>query len=209
MTLPVVGSLFKLGGATPLGNANRTFPAVTSNNNIFEAKKGNGEWYGNTFTTSGEGYVNYWYVPQAGDGNVSYCVVPRRGRGNAYVRSDNFGGCEWHILENEQYDFLAFLHVHRGNGGNVAQYTTGPGWKLIDWRQSSNVTKAGMFLGSKMKTPGVNSSSADGLTWVFSTIDRTGAKPVIETAVLNLMAETAGARVRIAMPGDAPYTPPR
>lgn len=53
-----------------------------------------------------------------------------------YVFSDNFGGCQFHIVSSQ--NAVAFLHVYRGRG-TVAQYGLSNGWTYIDKIESANV----------------------------------------------------------------------
>ena len=92
--------------------------------------------------------MNYWYVPQEPD-QVGFCAAPTRGRGNAWVISDQFGGCEWHIRQNDQLKLFAFLHVSRGFG-KTAQYQPAPGWKKLEEQRSANLGNAGGHQGEKI-----------------------------------------------------------
>lgn len=206
MTLPLVGQLLSSPSNMKFGNAPRSHPPVTNNNAQFEAKYSNARWVGNKLTITAEGLMNCWYVPQAAPGKVSYCVVPMQGRDDAYVISDNFGGCEWHILKNSAFKVWAFIHVHRGDGA-TATYDMAPNWELHDVRRSANISKAGMYQG-KLVRGGAVGTTGDGSTWAFSSITRTASNMSVESAILNVMPQE-NFRVRLANSGSAPYAPPR
>ena len=141
MPLPAKNDLMKAPGASnpPLGNALATHPPVTGDNAVFTAKHGNAVWSGKTFVVSGEGLVNYWYLPAVQD-KVSYCVVHGNGAGDAYVISDQFGGCEYHQLYHKEMNLVAFLHVYRGTSG-PATYTVAAGWELQGKKFSNGIAK--------------------------------------------------------------------
>jgi hypothetical protein len=63
MTLPVVANKIELVSDTKLGAAMCNHSAVTGDNANYIARVGNAAWVGNTLKLSGEGLVNYWYVP--------------------------------------------------------------------------------------------------------------------------------------------------
>ncbi len=126
MPLPVVNDLVTPPNTSTLGDALLANPPVSAEENtVFKPRRGNAAWVGNKLTISGEGLVNYWYIPAVQD-EVSYCVVHCNGAGDAYVISDQYGGCEYHELYNATFKQLAFLHVYRG-GGKTAQYCHRPG----------------------------------------------------------------------------------
>lgn len=59
-----------------------------------------------------------------------------------YSFSDQYGGCEWHLLTNGGAPpTAAFLHVYRG-GGIVTPYNLGQGWMHIHTLKSAHLAKA-------------------------------------------------------------------
>ena len=188
------------------GYAPRCHPPVTNNNAIFDARYSHAQGAPGKLVITAEGSMNCWYVPQADPGKVSYCVVPMTGREDAYVISDNFGGCEWHVLKNADWKLWAFIHVHRGNG-TTATYTMAPGWTLHDVRRSSNISSAGMYQG-KLARGGAAGTTGDGSTWAFSSVKRTGGASEVASAILNVMTQD-NFRVRLVGSGSGPYVPPR
>jgi hypothetical protein len=169
MTLPTIHDIMSPPNPSALGKALLAGPLVTIENAVYDAKCGNAAWVGNHFTVSGEGVVNYWFVP-AIPNKVSYCVVNCTSTGDAYVISDQFGGCELHELYNAQYRQLAFLHVYRGGGATV-QYTAGAGWVLRSVKRSSSIAQAG----------GMNGSN-----WSVSYINRTNNPPVVQSKFIGV-----------------------
>ena len=162
-------------------------PPVSTQSAHFNPKRGNAKWLGNQFTLSGEGLVNYWYVP-AKVGEVSYCVVHGNGAGDAYVISDQFGGCEYHELYNASKNLLAFLHVYRGDG-TIAKYDIAPGWALRSVKRSAEISK----------THGMSGSN-----WAFSCIDRSTSPPTVETQFIHVEGYSP-IKVTGVDDGETPY----
>ena len=73
---------------------------MADNNAADLAQRGKATWRGNRLTITDIGPMNYWYVPQEPD-QVGFCAAPTRSRGDAWIISDQFGGCEWHIRQND------------------------------------------------------------------------------------------------------------
>ncbi len=187
MPLPVVNDLVTPPNTSTLGDALLANPPVTEENTVFKPRRGNAAWVGNKLTISGEGLVNYWYIPAVQD-EVSYCVVHCNGAGDAYVISDQYGGCEYHELYNATFKQLAFLHVYRG-GGKTAQYTIAPGWVLRSIKRSAAIAQAG----------GMNGSN-----WSVSCIDRSTNPPTVASKFVHVEGYP-NLRVTMEDNGDAPY----
>jgi hypothetical protein len=176
VTLPKVGDYVEPSSLIPPGNASkdglRSHPPVTQDNADFNPKSGIAAWVGNHFVISGAGaaLVNYYFVPAAKPGKVSYCVVPCDSYRDAYVASDQFGGCEYHELYNEQFKELTFLHVYR-SGGTAAKYTAGEGWKFNKAKYSNRISKAA---GMKVSN------------WSVSHIDRSTNPPKVLSKFIHL-----------------------
>jgi hypothetical protein len=79
---------------------------------------------------------NFLFVADK-QGGVGVGIVPNMAI-NIYVLSDNYGGCEWHVLSRNDHSAAAFLHVYRG-GGVTAGYNLAGGWTHRGTLQSSNV----------------------------------------------------------------------
>jgi len=81
---------------------------------------------------------NFLYVENI-QGGVAAGILPIVG-GDRYVYSENYGGCEFHVLAKAGGGSAAFLHVYRG-GGALANYTitAGSGWTLRGTIQSAPV----------------------------------------------------------------------
>lgn len=82
---------------------------------------------------------NFLYVSNFESG-VAMGILPRA-LVDTHVFSDNFGGCEFHVLSRQGGVAAAFLHVYRG-GGKTVQYTIDPNsdWEHRATLQSSVVT---------------------------------------------------------------------
>lgn len=187
MTLPSIGDIVTPPGSSKLGDDLLASPPVTKTNTIFKPKRGNATWTGNKFVVSGEGLVNYWYVPAVPD-KVSYCVVHGNGAGPAYVISDQYGGCEYHELYNRQFNLLAFLHVYRG-GGSTTQYEPAAGWERRSIKRSAEIAKAHGMSGSN---------------WSFSHIDRSTTPPTVRTKFVHVEGYPE-IKVTGDDDGDTPY----
>ena len=187
MPLPVVNDLVTPPNLSTLGEALLANPPVTKDNTVFKPRRGNAAWVGNKLTVTGEGLVNYWFIPAVQD-EVSYCVVHCNGSGDAYVISDQYGGCEYHELYNATFGQLAFLHVYRG-GGKTAQYTAAPGWVLRSVKRSAAIAKAG----------GMNGSN-----WSVSCVNRRTSPPTVATKFIHVEGYP-NLRVTLEDNGDAPY----
>lgn len=187
MTVPTINNLMSPPSGSKLGSATLANPPVTNDNAHFGPKRGNGSWVGTKFVVSGEGLVNYWFIP-AVHGQVSYCVVHCNGSGPAYVISDQYGGCEYHELYNAQFKQLAFLHVYRG-GGTTAQYTIAPGWQLRSVKRSARIAQDAGMRGSN---------------WSFSHIDRSTPNPTVTTKFINVDGYP-DIKVMREDNGDTPY----
>jgi hypothetical protein len=173
--------------ASTLGDALLASAPVTKDNTVFKPRRGNAAWAGNKLVVSGEGLVNYWFIPAVQD-EVSYCVVHCNGAGDAYVISDQYGGCEYHELYNAAFKQLAFLHVYRG-GGKTTQYTIAPGWVLRSVKRSAAIAKAG----------GMNGSN-----WSVSCIDRSTNPPTVASKFIHVEGYP-NLTVTLQDNGDAPY----
>jgi hypothetical protein len=187
MPLPTINDIMTPPAMSGLGTALLANPPVTNDNAVFKPKRGNAAWAGNRLQISGEGLVNYWYIP-AVEGQVSYCVVHGNGAGDAYVISDQYGGCEYHELYNATFNQLAFLHVYRGNG-MTAQYTAAPGWVLRSVKRSANIARVG----------GMNGSN-----WSVSRIDRSVNPPVVQSKFIGVQGYPTITVTR-EDDGDTPY----
>ena len=205
MPLPSQGERLSFPNSRKLSDASNANPPVTKENSEHSAQRGNAIWLGKKLVISDTGYINYWYVPQA-PSKVSYCVVPCYGRGDAYVISDQFGGCEWHVLQNDQFRLLAFLHVSRGHG-ETAKYQMAPGWRLIQERRSANVSSAGAYLG-RVATGRSEVTEASGVNWAISCINRSGKEAAVSSAFVNVLPHQ-DFLVRIVGSGAGPYAPKR
>lgn len=187
MPLPQVNSIMRPPNPNPLNNALNNHPPVTANNSEHRAKMGHAAWNGNTFTVSGNGNVNYWFIPAIQD-RVSYCVVPCGVGGDAYVISDQYGGCEYHELYNANQNLLAFLHVYRG-GGATTQYTPAANWVLRSVKRSAVIANAHGMTGSN---------------WSFSKITRGANPPVVQTEFIHV-GGYPNLTVQGIDNGDTPY----
>lgn len=169
MPLPTINDIMSPPNSSSLGSDLIASPPVTATNTIFQPKRGNASWAGNRLQISGEGLVNYWFIP-AVQNQVSYCVVHGNGAGNAYVISDQYGGCEYHELYNAAHNLLAFLHVYRG-GGATTQYTPAEGWVLRSVKRSAVIST----------THGMGGSN-----WSVSCIDRTTTPPTVQSKFIHV-----------------------
>jgi hypothetical protein len=90
---------------------------------------------------------NFLFVSNIVSG-VAVGIMPRP-TVNSHAFSDNYGGCEFHILARAGGAAIAFLHVYRG-GGVTAQYTIAPGsgWTLRQIVPSAPVVAAHGTTGS-------------------------------------------------------------
>ncbi|OJW71118.1 MAG: hypothetical protein BGO68_04710 [Candidatus Amoebophilus sp. 36-38] len=82
---------------------------------------------GLTITTS-PGDNAFLYIPQDPRNiAIGYTDVPLST--NMHIYSDNFGGCEWHVLSHNQdtTKTVAFLHVYKGQD-KICQYES-DGWE--------------------------------------------------------------------------------
>lgn len=84
---------------------------------------------------------NFLYVGNIPNG-VAVGVAPTRAI-NMHVYSDNYGGCEWHILSRNDHSAAAFLHVYRGDGV-TAGYALAGGWIHRGTVQSAPVVALGL-----------------------------------------------------------------
>jgi hypothetical protein len=69
--------------------------------------------------------TNFLYVGHTRDGVAAGVAVIAEG---LHVYSDNFGGCELHVLA-QSGGTAGFLHVYRGTNSKV-RYVVNPGWDL-------------------------------------------------------------------------------
>jgi hypothetical protein len=87
---------------------------------------------------------NFLYVSNCV--GVAYGVLPRLAAGKQmHVVSDNFSGCEFHVVSRTNGTAAAFLHVYRG-GGAPAPYTLDATWAHKQTFLSSPHFAAGMSL---------------------------------------------------------------
>lgn len=158
-------------------------PFSDTTNTIHNPMSGFAEWKGDTLTfVKPTGViVNYWYVP-AVPKKVSYCVVPSNLAGprkNVYIVSDQFGGCEYHVLKNEALSLLAFLHIYRGEGKTV-QYKKADGWEEVYQRRSASLARAVGMNGSIISVSWVHKGIVD---TTFAHL--TGDNPPLNVSAVN------------------------
>ena len=188
MPLPTIDDIMTPPNPSSLGDAENHSTPITGDNNVFSAKKGHAAWDGNKLNISGEGLMNYWFIP-AVQGKVSYCVVHGNGKGDAYVISDQYGGCELHELYHADSNTLAFLHVYRG-GGTTTQYTLSDGWVLRSTKRSAEIAK---------------SSGMSGSNWSVSLIDRSDTSAATVQSKFIHVEGYPTIKVTAQDDGDTPY----
>ena len=193
MPLPVVNDILTNPNPSSLTPAAHNHPPVTGGNDHFGAKTGNLTKLGNTFTISGTGAANYWFIPAAPN-TVSYCTVPCGAGPHAYVISTQYGGCEYHELYNAAQNMLAFLHVYRGDGA-VTQYAPAAGWVVRSVKRSSAIAQANINLATGFP---------QGSNWSVSRINRANA--TVQSKFINVNSNTLV--VTGEDNGDAPYPAP-
>jgi hypothetical protein len=197
--LPVINDTITHISPPNLGSEPLNHPPVTGGNEQHKAKRGNAQWVGRRLVISGEGLINYHYLPAVQD-KISFCVVNARGSGEAYVISDQFGGCEFHELYNATFGQLAFLHVYRGAGGQTTSYTAAQGWVLRNVSRSEVITNISINAAAMGTNWGSN--------WMVACINRSGAQPVVEREFINVIGGP-NVTVRFENKGNAPYRPAR
>ena len=79
---------------------------------------------------------NFLFVGNIENG-VAVGILPALGR-DVHVYSDNYGGCEWHVLSSANKAAAAFLHVFKDSGA-LAQYNLGGDWTQRGVLQSSAI----------------------------------------------------------------------
>ena len=186
MPLPVVGDVM----TAPMPNGIPNAPLVTNpfNKGSHTGKNGTAAWNGNTLQfTAPQG--NYWYLPQALGNSINWCIIPA-GAVEAYVVSDNFGGCELHVLHHAGNNRYAVMHVARG-GGTTTPYITHPGWALVHIKRSQAIALAGGVYG--------------GSNWSVTSIDFAQAPVVVDTKFIRINGTMT---VTHENHGDTPYAPP-
>lgn len=146
MPLPVVNNRVTAANPNLAARAHLNHPIAIADNAIHAAMEGHLTWNGHIMQISAVGAVNYCYIP-AFPGRVSYGVVDCNGLGGGdfYVISDQYGGCEYHELYNGNY--LAFLHIYRGDG-MIVPYTLAPGWTVRRRMRSAVIAQQGGMTGS-------------------------------------------------------------
>jgi hypothetical protein len=184
---PVVNHLVSPPNPSSLEDALIGNRPVTNETAIYRPRTGHASWQANKLVISGEGLINYWYIPAVPD-CVSYCVV-HRGAGDAYVISEQYGGCEYHELYNANDRQLAFLHVYK-SGGRTANYTIAPGWVLRCRKLSSAIAQLG----------GMNGSN-----WSVSCIDRSTTPPTVDSKFIHVEGYP-NLRVTLEDTGDPPQS---
>ena len=186
MPLPIVGQTMSAPRPVGIGAAPAVAaPIAGGTNNAF---KGHANWAANVLQFANAPVDNYWYLPQAGANDVNWCTLPMIAAGQFYVVSDNFGGCELHVLHNALANQYAVMHVFRG-GGAVAAYVLSPGWALISTKRSQQIALIG-------GVPGTN--------WSVTFIDSTVAPVVVQT---NFIRINGTLDVTHVSNGNAAYLP--
>ena len=147
-------------------------PVFTATDNVVhKARRGTAEWNDGTLDISPDGLHNYYYIPPV-DGRVSFCIFPSEGlEKDCYVISDQFGGCQYHTLYNENEKMFAFLHVFRERG-NVVQYQMADGWRRLSIQHSSPLSR-------RKGTAGIG-------VWAISHIRRDETNPVANSCFMHL-----------------------
>jgi len=105
-------------------------------------------WYNGRFLHAGTGNRtpalqlsnnnprNFLFVKDI-QNKVAVGIAPKRPL-DIHAYSDNYGGCEWHILSKNNGESVAFLHVYRG-GGQCVKYYLSEGWEKRGTLESSKV----------------------------------------------------------------------
>lgn len=77
----------------------------------------------------------YWHVAQKPNG-IAYVVINYHELQRGIVVSDQFGGCEWHVIYNSRYPLVGFLHVYRGGKRPALRYRLKEGWRRLERKES-------------------------------------------------------------------------
>ncbi|MEM9101380.1 MAG: hypothetical protein AAGB12_03585 [Pseudomonadota bacterium] len=147
------------------------FNVSFSQKEFHEPQSGFATFDNNELNVKWIGPKNYWYIPAQVDA-ISYCVIdPRNKNKKLYVVSDNFSGCDFHVLGHSSGK-LAFLHVYRNQGGAVS-YTPKTGWYKKIMKYSKGL---------------INTFGHSGNILAFACIDANQPRVNIETQFIHLDA---------------------
>jgi len=176
-------------------------PPIAMINGKCDARMGGVEQRGGALVFSDKPTTyNYWFVNNSSA--ICYCVVHCNELcRDGLVISDNFAGCEFHVLRNGRHNLLAFMHVMRQKGKAVGyKVNESGGWSFCYGIKSSGIHSHNLeaFVNA---FPGKNPMASHGMNLAVTYITRQSDNVYCASHFVNLRS----GRVERTHPGGESY----